>query len=60
MEDDRQAGKLAKGARGGGKKNGPRGSLNDPRDKAPTLRALRDAGHSADEVIAMAQGKGIA
>jgi glutamyl-Q tRNA(Asp) synthetase len=38
----------------------PAGRKYSKRDKAPTLRALRDAGHSADEVIAMAQGKGIA
>ena len=48
MEDDRKAGKLAKGARGGGKKNGPRGSLNDPRDKAPTLADQGVDKHLAD------------
>ena len=48
MEDDRKAGKLAKGARGGGKKDGPRGSLNDPRDKAPTLADQGVDKHLAD------------
>ena len=48
MEDDRKAGKLAKGARGGGRKNGPRGSLNDPRDKAPTLADQGVDKHLAD------------
>jgi N6-adenosine-specific RNA methylase IME4 len=48
MEDDRKAGKLAKGARGGGTKNGPRGSLNDPRDNAPTLADQGVDKHLAD------------
>lgn len=37
----------------------PAGRKFSKRDKAPTLRALRKAGHGAKEVIAMARGNGI-
>ena len=46
MEDDRKAGKLAKGA-AAAKKNGSRGSLKDPRD-APTLADQGVDKHLAD------------
>ena len=48
MESDRRAGKLAKGARAGGKKNGPRGSFIDPHDKTPSLADQGIDKHLAD------------
>ena len=37
IDAERKAGKLTKGARAGGTKDGPRGSLTDPRDTTPSL-----------------------